>query len=188
MNGSVGAPMSLLSGRGAEREGGGVMQDGANTAEAAWAPPVDLAEGARVLVVDDDAPFRRLAARALSACGHVVIEAESAEDALEVTRNERVDLVVTDVALPGLDGPVWLREARLARPDLPAVIVSGYQESVVAGRFARIPGSVFLEKPAPLERLTRAVRTELARAEAGRRLAQRLAQQGNGSPDSGDAS
>ncbi len=164
------------------------MRDEAKFAEAAWAPPVDLAEGARILVVDDDAPFRRLAARALSACGHVVIEAESAEAALDIVRRGPVDLAVTDVALPGLDGPDWLREARRARPDLPAVIVSGYQESVVAGRFARIPGSVFLEKPAPLERLTRAVRTELARAEAGRRLTQRLAQQGNGSPGRGVAS
>lgn len=155
----------------------------------AWPWPVDVVGGGRILIVDDDPAFRILAARALSACGHVVEAVATAEAALELlqTRRTPVDLLISDVALPGLDGPVWLREARLSTPEMPVIMVSGYAEGVVAGRFEPLEGSVFLEKPFPLERLTRAVRAELGRAAGARRLAQRLAQQGNGSSASGVA-
>ena len=92
------------------------------------APPPALA-GARLLLVDDEAPIRRLAARALVKAGWEVLEAASAEEALELDTGD-VGLVISDVMMPGMDGPALVRALRQGRPDLKAILVSGYAGEV----------------------------------------------------------
>ncbi|MFY0691283.1 MAG: response regulator [Paracoccaceae bacterium] len=123
------------------------------------------AEGV-VLLVEDEAPVRAFAARALKLRGYQILEAESAEEALELLSDPdlSVDIVVTDVVMPGLDGPTWVKEARKTRPDLRVVFVSGYAEDNFAEDQARIPNSVFLPKPFSLEELTATVRGQLIKA------------------------
>jgi two-component system cell cycle sensor histidine kinase/response regulator CckA len=85
-----------------------------------------------ILLVEDEAPVRAFGSRALQMRGYQVMEADCAEAALQCLEDcdYQVDLVVSDVVMPGIDGPTWVREARKTRPDLPVVFVSGYAEYV----------------------------------------------------------
>ena len=117
-----------------------------------------------VLLVEDEAPVRAFAAAALRLRGHTVIEAGSAEEALETLEDEAldVDLVVTDIVMPGMDGPSWVRAALERRPDVRVVFVSGYAEEQIEDGSIGIPNSVFLAKPFSLTDLTQTVQRQLA--------------------------
>ncbi len=119
-----------------------------------------------VLLVEDEAPVRAFASRALKMRGFDVIEADSAEDALETLKDPaiEVDLVVSDVVMPGLDGPSWVKIARETRPDLKVVFVSGYAEDHLTKDKDQLPNSVFLPKPFSLNQLTNVVRGQLGDA------------------------
>jgi len=141
--------------------------DKPRTVDAAPAPPpakpvARKAEGV-VLLVEDEAPVRAFASRALRLCGYTVLEADSAETALAMLSDPAlsVDIFVTDVIMPGKDGPTWVREALLARPDTKVVFVSGYAEDAFAEHQALIPNSVFLPKPFSLTELTSTVQAQL---------------------------
>ena len=119
-----------------------------------------------VLLVEDEAPVRAFASRALRLRGYTVLEAASAEDALKLLEDPtvEVDVFVTDVVMPGMDGPTWVREALKERPDVRVVFVSGYAEDVFRDSEARIPKSVFLPKPFSLGDLTETVHKQLSGA------------------------
>jgi two-component system cell cycle sensor histidine kinase/response regulator CckA len=123
-----------------------------------------LRDGAGVvLLVEDEAPVRAFASRALRLRGYTVIEAGNAEEALKTLSDDAlaVDVFVTDVIMPGMDGPSWVREALKHRPGTRVVFVSGYaEESFAAGR-SEIPNSVFLPKPFSLSELTSTVQNQL---------------------------
>ena len=97
--------------------------------------------------------------------GYTVLEADSAERALDMLEAEdlRVDVFVTDVVMPGLDGPSWVRRAREQRPDVKVIFVSGYAEGVLEGLQDQIENSVFLPKPFSLSELTETVHRQLAK-------------------------
>ena len=107
--------------------------------------------------------MRAFASRALRLRGYTVIEAESAEAALHALEDPAVavDIFVTDVVMPGMDGPSWVRKALLDRPDVKVVFVSGYAEDSFADTQERIPNSVFLPKPFSLSDLTSTVQKQL---------------------------
>jgi two-component system, cell cycle sensor histidine kinase and response regulator CckA len=119
--------------------------------------------GGIVLLVEDEAPVRAFASRALRLRGYTVLEAESAEEALKTLEDESldVDVFVTDVVMPGMDGPTWVAEALRTRPGVRVVFVSGYAEDSVSEHQARIPNSVFLPKPFSLSELTATVSQQL---------------------------
>lgn len=116
-----------------------------------------------VLLVEDEAPVRAFAARALRLRGYTVLEAACGEDALEVLSDPdiQIDLFVSDVIMPGLDGPTWVREALQTRPNTPVIFVSGYAEDVMVEQQSRIPNAAFLPKPFSLTDLTMAVQKHL---------------------------
>ncbi len=116
-----------------------------------------------VLLVEDEAPVRAFAARALRMKGYTVIEASDAEQALTRLSEPdlHVDLFVTDVIMPGLDGPSWVRQALKDRPNTRIVFVSGYAEESLAENQARVPNSVFLPKPFSLSDLTTVVHQQM---------------------------
>lgn len=121
------------------------------------------AQGGIVLLVEDEAPVRAFASRALRLRGFTVLEAESAEDALKTLEDESidVDVFVTDVIMPGMDGPTWVSKALKERPGVKVVFVSGYAEDSVSEHQARIPNSVFLPKPFSLKALTETVSRQI---------------------------
>lgn len=116
-----------------------------------------------ILLVEDEAPVRAFASRALRLRGYTVLEADSAEAALKTLEDQslNVDLFVTDVVMPGKDGPSWVREALLDRPQVRVVFVSGYTEDKLNDHQDKIPNSVFLPKPFSLNDLAETVHKQL---------------------------
>ena len=104
-----------------------------------------------VLLVEDEAPVRRLAERVLAAEGWSVIAAADAEEAIaafEGADPPRPDVLVTDLAMPGMDGIslIAAARARMGRPDLPAIVASGYAGAASRAEL-EAPGIVFMPKP-----------------------------------------
>lgn len=135
----------------------------ADTAVAGPPPPLNRSGEGVILLVEDEAPVRAFASRALRLRGYTVLEAESAEAALETLEDEdlSVDVFVTDVIMPGMDGPSWVREALKVRPDVRVVFVSGYAEDAFNEDQSSIPNSVFLPKPFSLSDLTLTVHNQM---------------------------
>lgn len=133
--------------------------------EVAKASPQPIAKQGEgvILLVEDEAPVRAFASRALRLRGYTVLEAESAEDALRTLEDPglNVNVFVTDVVMPGMDGPSWVREALKVRPDVRVVFVSGYAEGAFGDAQPAVPNSVFLPKPFSLNQLTDTVHQQL---------------------------
>ena len=123
----------------------------------------NVREDGVILLVEDEAPVRAFASRALRLQGYTVLEADSAEAALRTLEDGalNIDVFVTDVVMPGMDGPSWVREALKARPDVRVVFVSGYAEESFGEEQTKIPNSVFLPKPFSLADLTQTVQSQL---------------------------
>jgi CheY-like chemotaxis protein len=97
----------------------------------------------RVLVVEDDFFVREMIVCELTLAGFDVLEAESAEDGLAIlAQGDRLDLLFTDIRLPGMDGWQLAVEIRARHADVPVIYASGY-----AKRLTPLPGSKFLQKP-----------------------------------------
>ena len=131
-------------------------------------PPVAVpdtgAPTGTILLVEDEAPVRAFAVRALRLRGLDVLEADNAEAALAILADDRVraDVFVTDIVMPGMDGPAWVRAALRDRPGTRVVFMSGYTEHSLADGALAIPNSVFLPKPFSLSDLIACVENQLA--------------------------
>jgi two-component system cell cycle sensor histidine kinase/response regulator CckA len=111
-----------------------------------------------VLLVEDEPMVRSVAERALTRHGYTVITADNGEDALEVlAKNEPVDLLISDVVMPGMDGPTMVREARASRPDLKILFMSGYAEEQLR-KSIDLENVNFLPKPFSVVELAEAAR------------------------------
>ena len=111
-----------------------------------------------VLLVEDEPMVRGVAARALTRHGYTVVTAENGEDALAIlAKNEPVDLLISDVVMPGMDGPTMVREARQSRPDLKILFMSGYAEEQLR-KSLDIENVNFLSKPFSVIELAEAAR------------------------------
>ena len=117
-----------------------------------------------VLLVEDEAPVRSFASRALRLRGYTVLEADCGEMALEMLGDPglNVDLFVSDVIMPGMDGPTWVKHARKDRPDTKVVFVSGYAEDAFAPDGNQMDNSTFLPKPFSLGQLTKTVKEQIS--------------------------
>lgn len=116
-----------------------------------------------VLLVEDEAPVRAFASRALRMKNLTVYEAENAEEAMSVLEDAslQIDVFVTDVIMPGMDGPSWVREALKTRPGTRVIFVSGYAEDIFDDGLPEIPHAIFLPKPFSLRELTETVMGQL---------------------------
>jgi two-component system, cell cycle sensor histidine kinase and response regulator CckA len=114
-------------------------------------------------VVEDDASVRGMVRRALSTAGFEVIEAANGHEALAVVQagESRVDVVLTDLAMPELGGRELARRLREGWPNLPVIFMSGYTDDDVTRRGLLEAGVPFLEKPISPEILTRKLRQVL---------------------------
>ncbi|WP_158258644.1 PAS domain-containing protein [Rhodopila globiformis] len=111
-------------------------------------------DGSVVLIVDDEASLRMLVAERLHELGHAVIEAADGPSALRLLQsNMRVDLLLTDVGLPGLNGRQVADAARAQRPGLPVLFMTGYAHASAGGNRLLEPGMELITKPFALEAL-----------------------------------
>ncbi|MEL6218061.1 MAG: ATP-binding protein [Pseudomonadota bacterium] len=122
----------------------------------------DLTGKGSVLLVEDEDPVRAFAARALKLRGYEVAEAATAEEAMEILEDEdySVDLLVSDVVMPGMDGPTFATIARQMRPGLRLIFVSGYAEESFRKNLVETD-FMFLAKPFSLNELTGKVKEAL---------------------------
>jgi PAS domain S-box-containing protein len=128
------------------------------------APAIAAPRGSeRILVVEDDPQVREVTVRALRAAGHPVLVAPGAREALALEPRELagLDLLVTDVVMPGVDGRAVADELRRRRPDLRVLYVSGYTEDAVVARGVLGTGLAFLAKPFTPSALVARVRAVL---------------------------
>ena len=115
-----------------------------------------------VLLVEDEPMVRTVAERALTRHGYTVITANNGEEALEVVnRGEPIDLLISDVVMPLMDGPTMVRQARETRPLLPILFMSGYAEEQLR-KSIDIDNVAFLPKPFSVQELAEAARKVLA--------------------------
>ena len=115
----------------------------------------DLTGHGTILLVEDEEGLRALNARGLTSRGYTVLEAGNGVEALEVLEKHggKVDLVVSDVVMPEMDGPTLLKELRKRNPDLKIIFVSGYAEEAFAKNLPEGEQFAFLPKPFTLKQL-----------------------------------
>lgn len=132
-------------------------------------PPRPDAAPRRLLLVEDETPIRGLAERALARAGFEVMARDCAQAALEAVAGteERLDGVVSDVVMPGMDGPALIAALRRRRPALPAVLMSGYVEASARPSVAQ-PDVVFIAKPFSMRELVAIVEQACGAADHSR--------------------
>ncbi|NJO32891.1 MAG: response regulator [Rhodospirillales bacterium] len=125
----------------------------------------DLTGTGRVLLVEDEDVVRSFAVRALSRQGYEVLEAGTGLEAIEVMdrENHRVDIVVSDVIMPEMDGPSLLKELRKTNPALKFIFVSGYPDDAFKKSLGDNEEYAFLPKPFTLPQLAAKVKEQLGR-------------------------
>ncbi len=134
-------------------------------AEAVKKPAADMTGQGTILLVEDEDPVRAVNARALTARGYTVLEAASGIEAMEIIteRGAPVDLVVSDVVMPEMDGPTLLGELRKLYPDLKVIFVSGYAEEAFRKNLPEGEEFNFLPKPFSLRQLVETVKQVMGR-------------------------
>ncbi|WP_438344869.1 cell cycle histidine kinase CckA [Methylorubrum populi] len=127
-------------------------------------PATDHTGQGTVLLVEDEDPVRAVNSRALSARGYTVLEAASGIEALRLIEEhaDGIDVVVSDVVMPEMDGPTLLRELRKHLPDLKVIFVSGYAEDAFRKNLPEGETFNFLPKPFSLKQLVETVKRTMA--------------------------
>ena len=136
----------------------------AKSAPAVAAKKQDLSGNATVLLVEDEDAVRMGGVRALQSRGYTVHEAASGIEAMEIMEDigKDIDIIVSDVVMPEMDGPTLLREVRKLRPDIKFVFVSGYAEDAFAKNLPEDAQFGFLPKPFTLKQLATTVKEMLS--------------------------
>src|SRR5262245_6955390 len=130
----------------------------------ARAATADLTGQGTILLVEDEEGLRALNARGLSSRGYTVLEASNGVEAIEAfARHGHVDLVVSDVVMPEMDGPTLLKELRQRDPNVKIIFVSGYAEEAFSRNLPSQEQYAFLAKPFTLKQLVAEVKKTLHR-------------------------
>jgi two-component system cell cycle sensor histidine kinase/response regulator CckA len=116
-----------------------------------------------LLLVEDETSLRTLTRNLLELCGYTVLEAESAHHAAEIGQqySGTIHLLLTDVVMPGMNGPDLARQLAATRPEMKVLYMSGYTGQSFSGAGALEAGSHFLQKPFTRERLGEKIREVL---------------------------
>lgn len=146
-----------------EPEAEAVDSKGRKPAEAVKAPRKDLTGSGTILLVEDEESLRAFASRALTSRGYTVIEAANGENALELIEDgsEDIDLVISDVMMPEMDGPTLLKELRKRLKNFKVIFISGYAEDAFEKNLDEAETFTFLPKPFGLKKLAETVKDVL---------------------------
>jgi len=129
--------------------------------------PADLTGQGNILFVEDEASVRLIAAKSLRKKGYKVVEAEDGEEAFEMLEEaeEPFDLMISDVVMPGMDGPTLLKKGRSMLGDARIVFISGYAEEEFSELLSEEPDVTFLPKPFTLAQLAEKVKAEIGESD-----------------------
>ncbi|HXL71387.1 MAG TPA: response regulator, partial [Rhizomicrobium sp.] len=144
------------------------VEAGAQTADTAPLPPRDVTGQDTILLVEDEEAVRSFAARALRLRGYHVLEASGGEEALEIVTKgaHEIDLLITDVVMPNMDGPTLVRHVKELKPELAIIFMSGYAEEAFRRNEENASDLHFLPKPFGLKQLAAKVKEVLSHAPA----------------------
>jgi two-component system nitrogen regulation response regulator NtrX len=126
----------------------------------------------RVLIVDDEASIRSSLERLLSFEKFKTFAAADGASALDIASSERIDIILLDIKMPGMDGLEVLGKLKELHPDLPVIIISGHGMISTAVEATKLGAFDFLEKPLDAERLLLSIRNGINQAELARRNVQ----------------
>lgn len=120
----------------------------------------DLSGSSTILLVEDEDAVRLLVSRALTARGYTVLEAQDGLDGLDMfeAHQDHIEMIITDVQMPGMDGPALIDEIHRQKPDLPVIYVSGYAEDVMR-KSLEDDRYAFLQKPFSLKDMAALVKS-----------------------------
>jgi two-component system cell cycle sensor histidine kinase/response regulator CckA len=137
--------------------------DGAAEMNAAPVPHVAEGGSETVLLVEDEESVRQLVRETLQAKGYKVVEAENGEAGLAAAGKHagKIDLVITDVVMPGMGGRQLVERLAESRPETKVLYLSGYTEDAIVNEGSIVSGTAFLQKPFTLQNLSRKVREVL---------------------------
>ena len=123
----------------------------------------DLTGKGTILLVEDETPVRTFASRALSNKGYTVLEADSAETALDVISktDKTIDIIISDVIMPGMTGPDMVEKVLKTHPDIKVIFISGYAEDAFVDSYGVEREFNFLPKPFTLKQLAGKVKDVL---------------------------
>jgi len=124
----------------------------------------DLTGNERILIVEDDEIVRAISVRTLRTTGYEVFEADGGEEALELLDeiDNKIDLMISDVMMPGMDGPSLLVEVRKRLPDLKVIFVSGFARTEMRDGLADDRSIEFLPKPYTFDQINSKVKEVLS--------------------------
>lgn len=128
--------------------------------------PSDLAGQGTILFVEDESSVRVIAAKSMRKRGYTVVEAEDGEEALEILEDGEYvfDMMISDVVMPGMDGPTLLKAGRHLLGGARIVFISGYAEEQFSDLLSEEPDVTFLPKPFTLAQLAEKVKAEIGDA------------------------
>ena len=111
-----------------------------------------------ILLVDDDKELREFLYQHLQHCGHAVLQASSGNEALErYRRNPDIDLLLTDIVMPGLTGDQLAVQLFESKPGLPVLFISGNSPNQINTQIPLVEGKNFLRKPFSFDTLERTI-------------------------------
>ena len=126
---------------------------------------VDLSGNATILIVEDEAPVRAVSVYALKSKGYTVLEAENGSEAIKIIKEQDgkiIDLIISDIIMPGVTGPDIIMEAHKLCPEIKVIFISGYTEHALVGELLlNNPKIHFLAKPFSLKQLSIKVKETL---------------------------
>ena len=122
---------------------------------------LDTRAMANILLAEDDDAMRQFLSAALSRAGHKVMSYADGVSALGALQQD-FDLLITDIVMPGLDGIELARRARLGKPELRVMFITGFAAVVLDGGASPLPGAALLSKPFHLRELVERVEALLA--------------------------
>jgi len=119
---------------------------------------------ATILAVDDDCSILQMLDEALGSAGYNVLTAAGGWNAVEIFENSPspIHLLLTDVIMPDLTGPVLAQRLRASQPDLPVLFISGFHDADLVQRFVTTKGFTLLPKPFTIDGLLRVVQESLS--------------------------
>ena len=129
-------------------------------------PPTSTTRGSEtILLVDDEEPVRTMLASAIQARGYTVLEAEDAQAALALSssNSQPIHLLITDVLMPGMNGPAMAEKMRVQHPALKVIFISGFTDEALCSDAAQGPKAVLLQKPFSPDALLAQIRYSLDR-------------------------
>lgn len=103
--------------------------------------------GARILITEDEEAIRRLLARHLEGLGHAIFIAEDGFQAVQIAAREEIDIILSDINMPGLGGIEMVRQIKLLKPEIPIVMISAFQDMQTVREALRAGAYDYISKP-----------------------------------------